>query len=148
MITLMRKTAQLVLRTALPELNRLAAWVETVAREAQLAADTVFAVQLCLEEAVANIMMYGGADADAAITVRIEPAERELVAVIEDGARPFDPTALPPRIAPQSLEEARTGQLGVHLIRNYASQMQYEQREGRNRLTLRFTHAQAAPKPA
>ena len=145
MITLMRKTAQLVLRTTLPELNRLSEWVETVAREEQLAADTVFALQLCLEEAVANIMMHGGADPDAPITVQIEPAQRELVAVIEDGARPFDPTALPPRVAPQSLDEARIGELGVHLIRNYASHIHYERREGRNRLTLRFVNAAAKP---
>jgi hypothetical protein len=37
-----------------------------------------------------------------------------------------------------SLEEAKIGNVGVHLMRNFASGMQYERRNGRNRLTLRF----------
>jgi anti-sigma regulatory factor (Ser/Thr protein kinase) len=147
MIALMSMTARLVLRTALPELQRLASWVEKIAHEAGFAADTVFALQLCLEEAVANIVMHGGAKADAPITVEIARTGDEIVAMIEDEAAPFDPTSLPERIAPASLDEATIGELGVHFMRNYASSMEYERRGPQNRLVLRFAMP-PAPMPA
>ena len=40
--------------------------------------------------------------------------------------------------APTSLQEARVGDLGIHLMRSFADGMHYERRDGRNRLTLRF----------
>jgi anti-sigma regulatory factor (Ser/Thr protein kinase) len=86
-------------------------------------------------------MMHGDAPRDASITVVLEPpTEVGLLAVIEDTARPFDPTTVPPRVAPKTIEEASVGKLGVHLVRNYAAQIEYERRGDRNRLTLRFTN--------
>jgi hypothetical protein len=43
------------------ELKRLAGWIES---QQELTGETSFAIQLCLEEAVANIIMYGGAKDD------------------------------------------------------------------------------------
>jgi anti-sigma regulatory factor (Ser/Thr protein kinase) len=40
-----------------------------------------------------------------------------------------------------SLEQAKVGDLGIHLMRSFASGMDYERREGRNRLTLRFVES-------
>jgi anti-sigma regulatory factor (Ser/Thr protein kinase) len=51
---------RLELRGDLSGLRRLAGWIEAGAQH-ELSADTSFAVQLCLEEAVANIIMHGGA---------------------------------------------------------------------------------------
>jgi hypothetical protein len=44
-------------------LKRLGGWVKAQAQQ-ELSADTLFAVQLCLEEAVANIIMHGGGAKD------------------------------------------------------------------------------------
>jgi len=47
---------RLVLRNDLAELDRLAGWIEGWAQQS-LSPDLSFAVQLCLEEAVANIIV-------------------------------------------------------------------------------------------
>ena len=47
---------RLKLRSDLAELKRLAGWLKAQAQQ-ELSADTSFAIQLCLEEAVANIIM-------------------------------------------------------------------------------------------
>ena len=47
---------RLELRSDLAELKRLAGWIKAQAQQ-ELSADTSFAIQLCLEEAVANIIM-------------------------------------------------------------------------------------------
>ena len=119
-------------------LRRLAGWIEARAQP-ELSADTWFAAQLCLEEAVANIIMHGGAKDDRVeIAIELERDGAMLVARIEDSGREFDPTQFPPPSVAKSLEEAKVGDLGIHLMRSFASDMHYERRDGRNRLTLRF----------
>ena len=68
----------------------------------------------------------------------IDDSSETLVARIEDSGREFDPTQFPPPSVAKSLEEAKVGDLGIHLMHSFASDMHYERRDGRNRLTLRF----------
>jgi anti-sigma regulatory factor (Ser/Thr protein kinase) len=133
---------RLVLRTSLSEIDRLAAWIDGIAGRAGLPADTIFALQLCLEEAVANVIMYSGAPEEAPISIEIMLDKSGATVVIEDNGRPFDPTRLPPRVKPASLDESRIGELGVHLMRQYSNSISYERLDSRNRLTLTF-HAQS-----
>ena len=130
---------RLELRGDLSGLRRLAGWIKAGAQH-ELSADTSFAAQLCLEEAVANIIMHGGGAKDDRLRIAIE-LERNagtLVASIEDSGREFDPIQFPPPSAAKSLEEAKVGDYGIHLIRCFARGMHYERQEGCNRLTLRF----------
>jgi anti-sigma regulatory factor (Ser/Thr protein kinase) len=135
---------RLVLRNDLAELQRLAGWIEGWAQRG-VSADVSFAVQLCLEEAVANVIMYAGAkDSRLEIAVEVERSGTTLVARIEDNGRHFDPTQVPPRSMASSLDDASVGDVGIHLIRSFASGMNYERLEGCNRLTLRFTESQVS----
>jgi serine/threonine-protein kinase RsbW len=136
------ESRRLVLHNDLAELQRLAEWIDGWAQHA-LSSDLSFAVQLCLEEAVANVIMYGGHARDRLeIAVEVEDSGATLVARVVDNGHPFDPTeALPPPLA-SSLAQARIGNLGIHLMRSFASSMQYERRDGCNRLTLRFSEPQ------
>jgi anti-sigma regulatory factor (Ser/Thr protein kinase) len=130
--------SRLVLRNDVAELERLAGWIEGFTRQST-SPDVLFAVQLCLEEAVANIIMYGGAKDDAlVIAVELERNCGTLVARIEDNGRQFDPTRAPPPAPAASLDEAKVGDVGIHLMRSFANGMDYERRDGHNRLTLRF----------
>jgi serine/threonine-protein kinase RsbW len=129
---------RLLLHRDLAELQRLAVWIEDWAAR-DLSADLSFAVQVCLEEAVANIMMYTAAqDAPLDIVVEVERTDQALVARIEDNGSAFDPTRAPRRTVPASLAQAKVGNLGIHLMRSFASGMHYERRDNRNRLTMRF----------
>jgi serine/threonine-protein kinase RsbW len=133
---------RLVLRNDLAELDRLAGWIEAWVQR-DLAADTSFAIQLCLEEAVANIIMHGSAKDDLSeITIEVERNGGTLVARIEDTCCEFDPAQVPAPSLASSLEEAKVGGFGIHLMRIFATGMNYERRDGRNRLTLRFEEPQ------
>jgi serine/threonine-protein kinase RsbW len=131
----MGTVSRLVLHDNLAELKRLAAWIEGWAGQVS-SPDVLFAIQLCLEEAVANIIMYGGDRLN--IAIELERDGRTLITRIEDNGRHFDPTQFPPPWTANSLEETKIGDLGIHLVRSFASDMHYERQEGRNRLTLRF----------
>jgi anti-sigma regulatory factor (Ser/Thr protein kinase) len=106
-------------------------------REEGLGEDQVFALELCLEEAAANIITHGVPTDHIWVSIaRVPPY---LVARLEDDGTPFDPTAVPARAAPLSLELAQLGGLGIPLIRKLTTNMRYERVGGRNRLTLEFT---------
>ena len=139
--------SHLVLHNRLAELRRLAAWIERWTQEGA-PPNVSFALQLCLEEAVANIIMYGAIDGGLEIAVELERRGQTLIARIEDNGRPFDPTQKPPPRLATTLKDAKIGNLGIYLARSFASHMDYERRQGRNRLTLRFDEPQAAsPQP-
>jgi len=128
--------SRLVLRGDLAELDRLASWIERWA-EGRVPPDTTFALALCLEEAVANIIRHGGAEA-AEIAIELECDGEALRARVEDCGREFDPTRFPAPIAATSLGNAKVGDLGIHLMRSFADGMHYERRGQRNLSTFRF----------
>jgi serine/threonine-protein kinase RsbW len=133
----------LLLHRDLAELERLAVWIEGWAIR-DLSASMSFAVQVCLEEAVANIIMYSTTtDNRLKIVVEVERGDQTLVARIEDNGSAFDPTQVPRPPVPASLTEAKVGNLGIHLMRSFASGMDYERRDSRNRLTIRFVEESA-----
>src|SRR5262245_39293678 len=133
---------RLLLHRDLAELERLAVWIEGWATR-DLSPNLSFAVQVCLEEAVANIIMYStAADDHLEIVVEVERRDQTLVARIEDNGSAFDPTQVLRPPVPASLAEAKVGNLGVHLMRSFASGMDYERRDSHNRLTMRFVEVQ------
>jgi anti-sigma regulatory factor (Ser/Thr protein kinase) len=138
---------RLLLRNDLAELERLAVWIASWTQQG-VTVDSSFAIQVCLEEAVANIIMYAAANDDRLeIAVELARSGGMLVACIEDTGQQFDPTQLPPPTVAKSLQEAKVGGLGIHLIRRFANGMDYERRDGRNRLTLRFVESKATSQP-
>jgi serine/threonine-protein kinase RsbW len=134
---------RLTLHNKLAELDRLEPWIEDCA-DLGMSPDLSLAVQLCVEEAVANVIMHASTHNDRLdISVKLGRCKGQLVARIEDNGPEFDPTQAPSLTVASSLGEARVGKFGIHLMRSFADGMDYERRDGRNRLTLRFNQARA-----
>jgi serine/threonine-protein kinase RsbW len=135
---------RLVLKRELSELDRLTAWVQAIEQRFGLPPAVAFALGLCLEEAVANIIMYGDARGHGDIAITLEQASGELLARIEDDGWQFDPTTAARRVPPRSLDDAKVGEVGIHLMRTFATDMRYERKSGTNTLTLTFAAAAGA----
>jgi serine/threonine-protein kinase RsbW len=136
---------RLMLRNDLAELDKLTAWIETWTRE-DISPSLSFNIRLCLEEAVANAIMYGAASDDQMeIAVEVEGYGGAVVARIEDTGRLFDPTQVAPPVLATSLAQAEVGNVGIHLMRSFANLIHYERRDCRNRLTLQFVEPRSVP---
>ena len=95
------------------------------------------AVELVLEEAITNTLRYGYDGSglrEIEIDLQVDPDEVQVQIV--DDAMPFDPLEVDAQLLPDSLDDAQVGGLGLLMIRNTASRMSYERREGRNRFSL------------
>lgn len=136
--------SHLELQSQLDELARVWPWVEALAAEYSIPAETQFAIQLCLEEALSNIIRHGYRDQpDQPITVDCAtPAGTlELFFTIEDNAPPFDPlapSAVEMAAAPTSIDQLQAGGQGIRLMRRFAGSLAYQRLPGGNRLTIGF----------
>ncbi len=136
--------SHLELQSQLDELARVWPWVEALAAEYSIPAETQFAIQLCLEEALSNIIRHGYRDQpDQPITVDCAtPAGTlELVFTVEDRAPAFDPlapSAVEMAAAPTSIDQLQAGGQGIRLMRRFAGSLAYQRLPGGNRLSIGF----------
>ena len=95
-------------------------------------------VTLCLEEVLSNVIRHGCQPGrQCGIQVRFRVLERGIEVEVSDDAPAFDPLSLPPPDLSAPLEQRKAGGLGVFLVRKMMDEVQYEYRDGRNRLLFR-----------
>ncbi len=130
------------LDSQLTELTRVQPWIEALADQYAFSEDTRFAMHLCVEEALANIVMHGyGDEPGHPIVMRSSVSARELFIVIEDRAPAFAPVEPAPQgeaTPPVSLESIEPGGNGIRLLYRFAGSISYERFSDGNRLTIGF----------
>ena len=95
--------------------------------------------ELCLDELVTNVVRYAFSDGSPhMLIVSVDRASSDVEITVEDGGRPFDPTAALLPALPSTLDEALPGGRGLLLVRSIAPRVRYERRDGVNRVTLAF----------
>jgi serine/threonine-protein kinase RsbW len=134
---------RIVLRGTLSETSPLSEWVQSLAARYCVDDDLQFAIHLCLEEAVSNIIRHGYAP-DTAEPVTIEfsrPHEGQLVFTIEDFAPPFNPLLAPEMPLVDTSGEPAIGGRGIRLLQAFAHTIEHERTAVGNRLRIGFTDA-------
>jgi anti-sigma regulatory factor (Ser/Thr protein kinase) len=141
---------RIVLRGALSETSHLSEWAQRLAARYCIDDELQFAIYLCLEEVVSNIIRHGYAP-DHADPVTIEfsrPREGQLVFTIEDFAPPFNPLLAPEMPLIGAGGELPIGGRGIRLLRVFAHTLEHERTVAGNRLRIGFTDARAqVPQP-
>jgi anti-sigma regulatory factor (Ser/Thr protein kinase) len=129
--------ARLQLGTDLAEVARLNGWLAGIVAEADVPEAAAEATKLCLNELVANVILYGYPDGRAGrIEVSVAPEAGALHVTIEDDGIAFDPLAAPVSAPLDGLDDDRIGGFGIKLFREAAHSTAYERSEGRNRLSF------------
>jgi anti-sigma regulatory factor (Ser/Thr protein kinase) len=118
------------------------AWIEEVGRHWGIAERTTFRARICVAEIATNVLEHGtSATEPAEFDVTLRRHGDGLDLEITDSGRPFNVTTAPAAELPQSIETARIGGLGLHLVRSYAEDISYHHDGGRNRLKLHLPAA-------
>lgn len=98
---------------------------------------TLFAVELVLEETLMNVIWHAFRDDakhDIELRVRIDPEAIEMH--FEDDGIAFDPLQAAEPTLPASIDEAVPGGLGLMLVRKFSRSIAYQRRDERNHLTI------------
>jgi len=134
---------RLILKSQLDDLALLWPWVEALVAEYSIPADTAFAVHLCLEEAISNVIRHGyRSQPNHTVTVDCaSPKAHHVVFTIEDQAPPFDPltaSLIEDQPVSSPADYLRPGGRGILLLRKFAGFLAYKRLAGGNRLTIGF----------
>ena len=93
-------------------------------RGAGVDARTVHQVALVIDEILTNVATHGGCP-DTPATVAIEVQADRVSGEIGDRGRPFDPRTGPVPDISAPLEERKVGGLGLYLVRQLTSALEY-----------------------
>ena len=133
----------LVLDSRLNELSRAQSWVEGLANQIGLSEKARYAVRLCLEEALTNVILHGYKNEPGhPVLIQYRFSSDMLSFAIEDKAPPFNPVdALSSAIGPEpaSLESLTLGGNGIRLLHQFAGSLTYDLLADGNRLMIGFS---------
>ena len=127
----------LILHNDIQQIPQLAEFVETIAEEKRLDQSLAMGLNLALEEAVTNVIMYAYPEgADGLVDIEAILRKESLDFIITDSGRPFDPTAAPEADISLGVEDRPIGGLGIYLVRNIMDTVLYERTDGKNILSM------------
>ena len=127
----------LILHNDIQQIPQLAEFVETIASEMQLDQGLAMSLNLALEEAVTNVILYAYPEgSDGLVEVEAILRDHALSFVISDSGEAFDPTAAPEADTTLGVEDRPIGGLGIFLIRNIMDSVSYRRENNRNILSM------------
>ena len=136
-IHLLSKVHNLVIRNKVEELSRLEEFMDSVAEGCNMDPATATNINLALEEAVTNVVMYAYPEGtEGEVDIEATVVEGSVKFVISDDGIPFDPTAAPEADITLGVEERPIGGLGIFLVRKIMDSVEYRRENGRNRLIM------------
>jgi anti-sigma regulatory factor (Ser/Thr protein kinase) len=112
--------------------------VEAVADVAHLDVGLTMSLNLALEEAVSNVIMYAyPKGSDGLVDIEAIIRKKELEFIISDNGTPFDPTAAPEADITLDVEDRPVGGLGIFLVKNIMDVVKYTRSDdGKNILSM------------
>jgi serine/threonine-protein kinase RsbW len=141
---------RIVLRGGLSETSPLSEWVQSLAARYCIDDELQFAIHLCLEEVVSNIIRHGyGPNTAEPVTIELSrPQDGQMIFTVEDFAPLFNPLLEPEMPLLDTDGELAIGGRGIRLLLAFAHTLQHERTATGNRLRIGFTDARTqVPQP-
>ena len=111
--------------------------IQAIADELGLDQGLALNLNLALEEAVTNVILYAyPKGSDGLVDVEAVLREHSLEFIISDSGAPFDPTAAPEADVTLTAEERPIGGLGIYLVRQLMDVVRYDRQGDKNVLTM------------
>lgn len=131
-------TKKLTLHNDVQQISKLADFVDAIAEEASIDPSLAMSLNLALEEAVTNVVMYAyPAGEEGDVDIVSELSDGSLLFTISDKGIPFDPTKKEDADITLGVEERQIGGLGIFLVRQLMDTVEYERKDGYNILTMK-----------
>lgn len=122
----------------LNEITILSGFVEEICEELALSAETTMHINLALEEAVANVIMYANPPQERHnIVLKVSATKEQLIFLLTDKGLSFDPTQADDADLTLPIEQRPIGGLGIFLIRSIMNEVSYQRLDDENRLTMK-----------
>lgn len=133
--------SELTIPVSAGEVRHASAWLEASCLERGVPPDEINRLDLCLNEALANVIEHGGASTRTCpihlqLMVHQDQLHRVAAITISDSGIPFNPLSPPEKSRPMTLAEAVPGGLGRMMICHFSDAQDYRYDKGNNQLTF------------
>lgn len=123
------------------EFSRATAWLHEACAARGVPPEQQHRLDLCLNEALANVLAHGGREALAApirlgLALDGTPGAGRARMTLSAAGVAFNPNNHPQKPPPRSLDDAEPGGLGILLMRANSDEMRYQRRGERNCTTF------------
>jgi serine/threonine-protein kinase RsbW len=141
-------TTGLAIRAVADDVRPASEWLAQTCESHGVPHTQILRLDLCLNEALANVIAHGGERALAhpvrlRLNVTHDGLTHQAVVTVCDSGPPFDATSAQPGALPLTLDDAEPGGLGLLMIRNLSDSLSYRYDKGHNELSfgVRWTEA-------
>ncbi len=128
---------ELSIKNSIDELKRVTLFLEEIEQEKIIASNSLFSLNLVMEEALSNTILYGYKD-DLLHLIKIlfdKSGEELVITIIDDGCE-YNPTEKKDPDITLSAQEREIGGLGIFLVKTIMDSVIYKRIEGKNYLIL------------
>jgi sigma-B regulation protein RsbU (phosphoserine phosphatase) len=119
------------------EIPKLQRFMQAVSEHADLDHALSLNLNLALEEAVSNVLLYAYPDAaDKKVDIKAVVLEDRVDFTVSDSGVPFDPTAKADPDLSADLKDRPIGGLGIFLVKRIMDAVSYRREDGKNILSM------------
>ena len=128
----------LIIKNEFTEISKLVTFIETIGEELGLSPALVMSLNLALEEAVSNIILYAyPKEFNQDISIEAVKENNALIFTITDTGVEFDPTKGGDVDITLTVEDRPVGGLGIFLIKKIMNEVEYKRVDDMNVFTLK-----------
>lgn len=127
----------LILHNDIGQIPQLAEFMEAIASETGMDQVLAMSLNLALEEAVTNVILYAYPEgSDGQVDIEAVIWEDHLDFLISDSGKPFDPTAAIDPDLSLDVMDRPIGGLGIYLVKQIMDSVSYARKDGKNILSM------------
>ncbi len=133
----------LTITNNIEQLPKLAMFIDAIAEEDELDMSLVFNLNLALEEAMTNVVMYAYPNQEGMpVVLDYERQADTLIFTLRDQGIAFDPTTGGEVDLTLSVEDRPIGGLGIFLVKQIMTEVEYQRTDDSNILIMKKNIAQ------
>jgi anti-sigma regulatory factor (Ser/Thr protein kinase) len=108
-------------------LDKVCRFVDQIARSGGFDEESLYAIETAVDEAFSNIIdhAYGGENIGT-IECSCEIKDSDLIVMLHDHGKPFDPNSIPHPNLNTKLENRKERGLGLYFMRQFMDELQFE----------------------
>lgn len=134
----MAEQTTLILKNEVSELDRVMSFVSDLCTRNSISPEIEYDLNLALDEMIINVTQHAFAKGEEHFyTLQITLTPEEFTACIEDDGKEFNPLNHPAPDLDAPLEQRKEGGLGIFLVRQIMTSVEYQRVAGKNLLTLK-----------
>jgi len=131
---------RLALQSQFSDIARIPVWIESLSSRYAIPANLEYVMNLCLEEAITNVIRHGYCgEANRSVVVQFAaPVEGHFIFTVEDEAPRYNPLDGPELPSLNPSEAIRVGGQGIRFLREFSDSLEYVPTDFGNRLVISF----------